>query len=61
MEKRLIEPPRIYTCEKCKEEIPWSATETYFCPMCKRSGLRHKGCGGNVVERDFRDMFPIHY
>lgn len=58
----IMSPPKVYYCTKCHQNLSWSQTETYICPCCGRAGLRHKGeCGGNVTEKDFRDMFPISY
>jgi predicted amidophosphoribosyltransferase len=56
----IVSPHRIYYCSKCKKDVEWSETETFFCPCCERSGLKHKLCGGIVEERDpFR--LPILY
>jgi len=48
---KVVSEPKFYTCNKCKESVMWNEIEHSMCPCCLRPLLKHKECGGIIIEK----------
>lgn len=47
---------RFYRCTKCNKHVMYSEIEEERCPYCLNITMKHRDCGGIVIEWNFNDV-----